>query len=106
MPIDSPSAQGQAEHSPRMHSGPSPRGGLLFLGSGVLVVALLGALVSPQAASWLLCALLAGAGTWRACGPTATRAAGIAVRSRLMDVLVYWALAAAIAALTLTIPYF
>ncbi|WP_425954939.1 DUF3017 domain-containing protein [Xylanimonas sp. McL0601] len=72
---------------------------------GVTVAALLGALVSARLGALAVAATLAIAGTWRAVAPRATHAAGIAVRSKSLDVFMYFATAAAIAFLALTVPY-
>ncbi|MDR2723083.1 MAG: DUF3017 domain-containing protein [Cellulomonadaceae bacterium] len=86
------------------HTGPDPRRSYIFVGVGVLVTALLGAFVSARVAAFAVAAVCAAAGTWRLLGPAASRAAGIAVRGRVLDVTMYYALAAGIAFLAATLP--
>jgi hypothetical protein len=71
---------------------------------GVLVAALLGAFVNARLGALAVAGTLAVAGAWRALAPRSTHAAGIAVRSKTLDVLLYFGMAAAIAFLALTVP--
>jgi hypothetical protein len=86
------------------YRGPSIRGSLVLTGSGIVVAALLGAFANALAAALAISATLGVAGMWRAVAPKATHAAGIVVRSRLFDVVLYLGLAVAIAVLALTTP--
>jgi hypothetical protein len=72
---------------------------------GITVAALLGALVNARLGALAVALTLAVAGTWRAVAPRAPQAGGIAVRGKGLDVFMYFALAAAIAFLALTVPY-
>jgi hypothetical protein len=73
--------------------------------AGVTATALLGGLVGARSGALALAVTLAIAGTWRAVAPRATHAAGIVVRSKTLDVLLYWGAAVAITVLALTVPY-
>jgi hypothetical protein len=88
------------------YSGPHPRNSLIFACAGVGIATLVGTLRSPRAGALIIAATLAIAGVWRAAAPFATRAAGIAVRSKTIDVVTYLALAVAIVVLTLSAPGF
>ncbi|MCL2596012.1 MAG: DUF3017 domain-containing protein, partial [Promicromonosporaceae bacterium] len=65
--------------------GPSPRGSLLLAGFGVLTATTLGALVSARIGALAVAATLLAAGVWRAVKPRTPFAAGIAVRSKGLD---------------------
>ena len=85
--------------------GPDPKRSLVLAMVGVTVAALLGALVSARLGALAVALTLAVAGTWRAMAPRASHAGGIAVRSKALDVFMYFAGAAAIAFLALTVPF-
>ena len=78
---------------------------MLFVTVGVAFAVLLGTLVATVAGALALAATLIGAGIWRARAPRATRAAGIAVRGKTLDVVFYFGTGVAIAILALLIPY-
>ncbi len=84
--------------------GPSPRGSLILAASGVTAAALLGAFVSARLGALAVAATLVIGGTWRAAKPRTPFATGLAVRSKAIDVFLYFALAAGIAFLALTVP--
>ena len=86
------------------HTGPDPRRSMLFSSVGVAIAALIGTFVSALIGATLLALTMLGAGIWRACAPKATRAAGIAVRSKWFDVAFYFACGLAVAILALTYP--
>jgi len=86
------------------HTGPDPRRSMLFACVGVAFTIVLGTFVSAYLGTFALAATLIGAGIWRAWAPKATRAAGIAVRSKWFDVALYWLVGVAIIALTLSYP--
>ena len=65
---------------------------------------MLGALVSARFAALAVAATLVVGGTWRAVKPRTPFAAGLAVRGKAIDVFVYFATAAAIAFLALSVP--
>jgi hypothetical protein len=88
----------------QLHQGPDPRRSMLFACCGVAFAVLFGLTISTVAGALALGFTLIGCGIWRARAPIATRAAGIAVRSRGLDVFFYLAMGLAIAALTLIIP--
>jgi len=77
---------------------------MLFAGVGVTIATLLGTFISAYVGALALSATMIGAGIWRAWAPKATRAAGIAVRSKWFDIAVYWGFGIAIAILTLSYP--
>ncbi|GAB2452922.1 DUF3017 domain-containing protein [Xylanimonas ulmi] len=85
--------------------GPNPARSLVLAMTGVVTAGLLGALVSAQLGALTVAATLAVAGVWRAVAPRTVSAAGIAVRSKALDVLLYLGAAVAIAVLALTVPY-
>ena len=85
--------------------GPSPRGALILAATGVTATALLGAFVSARLAALALAATLVIGGTWRAVKPRTPFAKGLAVRSKAIDVVLYFSLAAAITILALTVPH-
>ncbi|ACZ29779.1 hypothetical protein Xcel_0740 [Xylanimonas cellulosilytica DSM 15894] len=91
--------------APAKYRGPSPKGSLVLATAGVLTAALLGAFVSARSGALAIAVTLAAAGTWRAVAPRTSYAAGIAVRSKMFDVVLYLGTAAAIAFLALTVPY-
>ncbi len=91
--------------TPPRYRGPSPKGGLVLATAGVLAAAVLGAFVSAKLGALAVALTLAVAGVWRALAPRASHAAGIAVRSKTFDVVLYLGGAAAIAFLALTVPY-
>jgi len=89
---------------PRFH-GPSPRGALILAAVGVTTAAVLGALVSARLGALAVAATLVVGGTWRAVKPRTPFATGLAVRSKAIDVFLYFSTAAAIAFLALTVPH-
>ena len=93
-----------AQPAPRFR-GPSPRGSLILAAAGVTTTALLGAFVSARLAALAIAATLAVGGTWRAVKPRTPFATGLAVRSKAIDVVVYFTAAAAIAFLAVTVPH-
>lgn len=101
-PFPGPVAPAQPP-APRFR-GPSPRGSLILAAVGVTAAALLGALVSARLGALAVALTLAVGGTWRAAKPRTPFAAGLAVRSKAVDVFMYFAAAAAIAFLALTVP--
>jgi len=86
------------------HTGPDPRRSMLFSCVGVGFTIVLGTFVSAYVGALALAATMIGAGIWRAWAPKATRAAGIAVRSKWFDVAFYWACGIAMAILTFSYP--
>jgi len=88
-----------------MHTGPDPRRSMLFAACGVCFAVLFGVAISTVAGALVLAATLIGCGIWRARGPLATRVAGIAVRSRALDMFFYFGMGIAIALLALIIPH-
>ena len=86
------------------HTGPDPRRSMLFTCVGVAFAIVLGTLVSAYLGAIALSATMIGAGIWRWAAPVATRAAGIAVRSKWFDVAFYFGTGIAIAILTITYP--
>jgi len=88
-----------------VHTGPDPRRSMLYASTGVVVSVVLGMMVSMLMGSLALAATLIGCAIWRAKADRATRAAGIAVRSRGVDIFLYAATGIAIAILALTVPY-
>jgi ABC-type lipoprotein release transport system permease subunit len=77
---------------------------MLFACVGVAFGVVLGTFVSTTLGAVAFSITMVGAGIWRAWAPKATRAAGIAVRSKWFDVVFYVVLGVAIAALALTYP--
>lgn len=92
-------------HAAIVHTGPDPRRSMLFASTGVTVTVVLGMFVSMLAGAFALSATLIICAIWRARAVRATRAAGIAVRSRGLDIFLYAATGIAIAILALTVPY-
>lgn len=78
---------------------------MLFVCVGVAFTVLFGVWVSTLTGAFALAATLISCGIWRARAPRATRAAGIAVRSRGLDIFFYVATGITIAVLALTVPY-
>lgn len=93
-----------ARTSGSWHTGPDPRRSMLFACVGVGFAIVLGTFVSAYIGALFLAATMIGAGIWRAWAPVATRAAGIAVRSKWFDVAFYFAAGIAIAILTFSYP--
>jgi len=89
----------------RPYRGPNPRASLTVAMVGVLLTGAMGLLVGVRAGAVTLALTLAVVGTWRALAPRANAAAGIVVRSKLLDVATCWGLAAMILFLALTIPF-
>ena len=77
---------------------------MLFACTGVAFAIVLGTFVSAFFGALALAATMITAGVWRAWAPKATRAAGIAVRSKWFDVAFYWITGFAIAILTFSYP--
>ena len=90
--------------SARFRSGPSPRGGLVLAVSGVFLSVVFTLLFGARVGAFCIALTLAIAGTWRAVKPRARFAAGIVVRSKNVDVFVYFTLAGLIALLAATVP--
>ena len=93
-----------AHASGTWHTGPDPRRSMLFACVGVSFAIVLGTFVSAYLGALALSITMIGAGIWRAWAPKATRAAGIAVRSKWFDVAFYWAVGFGIAILTFSYP--
>ena len=77
---------------------------MVFTTCGVGFAVVLGTFVSALIGAVVLAATMVVAGIWRACAPKATRAAGIAVRSKWFDVGFYLACGIAVAVLAITYP--
>jgi hypothetical protein len=92
--VEVPSAPGRA--------GPSPVPAILVALTGILLSVVLGLTVSAQVGSLTIAATLAVAGAWRATSPTGP--AGLAIRSRGLDVFLCWSAATGISVLALTAP--
>ncbi|MFP3713111.1 DUF3017 domain-containing protein [Puerhibacterium sp. TATVAM-FAB25] len=88
----------------RPYRGPHPKASLTTAMLGVLLTGAMGLLVGVRAGAVTIAVTLAVVGTWRALAPRANAAAGIVVRSKLLDVATCWGLAAMILFLALTIP--
>lgn len=85
--------------------GPSPRGSYLLVIVGVGLAVALGFLVSSRVGALMIGATLLVAGVWRAAKPRTPFAAGLAVRSKGLDLAWYFGGAAIIIFLGLTVPY-
>jgi len=100
-----PHFHGPAAHvSGTWHTGPDPRRSMLFASVGVGFALVLGTFVSAFMGALALSATMIGAGIWRAWAPKATRAAGIAVRSKWFDFAFYLICGIAIAILAFSYP--
>lgn len=88
----------------RPYRGPHPKASLTTAMLGVLLTGVMGLLVGVRAGAVTIAVTLAVVGTWRALAPRANAAAGIVVRSKLLDIATCWSLAAMILFLALTIP--
>lgn len=92
-------------HAATVHTGPDPRRSMAFACIGVTAAVLLGMFVTMLAGALVLAATLIGCAVWRIAAGPATRAAGVSVRSRGVDIFLYAATGIAIAILALTVPY-
>lgn len=87
---------------PEERRAPRPLGAVLVSTGGIVLAVVLGLALSARIGALALAATLVVAGAWRALdrsGPP-----GLVVRTRSIDVFLYWSAAAAITFLALTAP--
>jgi hypothetical protein len=81
---------------------PNPVPAIVVSVSGILLAVVLGLTVSAQIGALTIAGTLAVAGAWRATSPSGP--AGLAIRSRGIDVFLCWSAATGLSVLALTAP--